>query len=351
MRLVAFVARCRTVSDHERSRTPSRSRTGPCACCGRRTLGACCGARCSTPSSTAATTTFPPPTSGRASRRIGRHARQVRSARSWAGSDGGHQTLVDALGAAIERLRRRACCCNTPVRRILSSSAARPGTAAHARATSRTTRWSRLCCARATAPLLAASWPAALPARPCRYLGVVCLVARVRAQRQPLLRAQHHRPLACRSPSVVETTHVVDPEHVGGHLVYVPRYVQPDIARARAQHRRDHARLPRPGAPDVPLLLDPTRRDREPGGSRAASPSPCTAPGSRTAIPELFPAPGLVVASSAHVYPDIVHAQAHRAWPSALWSNCTHGWRPCSGRGGGVTARPRQIVVCQRRSR
>ena len=32
--------------------------------------------------------------------------------------------------------------------------------------------------------------------------------------------------------------------------------------------------------------------------------------GTHVRVPDLFPAPGLAVASSAHVYPDIVHGQA-----------------------------------------
>ena len=77
-----------------------------------------------------------------------------------------------------------------------------------------------------------------------RYLGIVCLVARVRSSVSPyyaLNITDRRVPLT----SVVETTHVVDPEQVGGHLVYVPRYVHPDSPGARAVLGRDHARVPR----------------------------------------------------------------------------------------------------------
>ena len=43
--------------------------------------------------------------------------------------------------------------------------------------------------------------------------------------------------------SIVETTHVVDPEHVGGHLLYVPRYVSPDspeLERPSAEIAREY---------------------------------------------------------------------------------------------------------------
>src|SRR5207247_10582873 len=60
----------------------------------------------------------------------------------------------------------------------------------------------------------------------CRYLGVVCLLLRLRRSISPY----YHMNITDRRvplTTVVETTHVVDPEYVGGHLMYVSKYVDP----------------------------------------------------------------------------------------------------------------------------
>jgi protoporphyrinogen oxidase len=154
--------------------------------------------------------------------------------------------------------------------------------------------------------LLAPALQDALGADPCRYLGVVCLVARVRRSVSPyyaLNITDRRVPLT----TVVETTHVVDPERVGGSLLYVPRYVDPDsgeLERSSADIRREYLGLVRQMFPtfdpaDVIAAQVARARVAEPvhvlGGSRAA---------------DLFPAPGLAVASSAHVYPELVNGQA-----------------------------------------
>src|SRR5205814_9720183 len=59
-----------------------------------------------------------------------------------------------------------------------------------------------------------------------RYLGVICLLLRTTRSVSPY----YHLNITDRRvplTTVVETTHVVDPEHVGGHLVYVSKYVDP----------------------------------------------------------------------------------------------------------------------------
>ena len=75
--------------------------------------------------------------------------------------------------------------------------------------------------------LLSPELAVALPPDPCRYLGVVCVVVRVRESVSPYY-ALNITDRSVPLTSVVETTHVVDPEHVEGHLLYVPRYVLPD---------------------------------------------------------------------------------------------------------------------------
>jgi len=152
-------------------------------------------------------------------------------------------------------------------------------------------------------PALAAS----LGADPNRYLGVVCLVARVRRSVSPFyaLNITDRRvPLT----SIVETTHVVDPDHVGGHLIYVPRYVDPssaDLERPADEIRREylgHVRTIFPRFREEDVIAGEVAR------ARVAEPVHRVGVAPRTA--DLFPAPGLVVASAAHVYPEIVNGQA-----------------------------------------
>ena len=148
----------------------------------------------------------------------------------------------------------------------------------------------------------------ALPEDPCRYLGIVCLVARVRKSVSPyyaLNITDRRIPLT----SVVETTHVVDPEHVGGHLIYVPRYVSagsPELDASSRDITRDylgHVAAMFPG-------FDPATDVIAAQVARARVAEPIHRFGSHERATDLFPAPGLAVASSAQVYPDIVHGQA-----------------------------------------
>ena len=142
----------------------------------------------------------------------------------------------------------------------------------------------------------------------CRYMGVVCVVARVRRSVSPFyaLNITDRRiPLT----SVVETTHVVDPQHVGGHLIYVPRYVRPDspdLQRSPAdltQEYLGHVQAMFPGfSPRDDVIASQV--------ARAVVAEPIHRVGVRPRHAQLIPAPGLVMASSAHVYPDIVHGQA-----------------------------------------
>jgi protoporphyrinogen oxidase len=107
---------------------------------------------------------------------------------------------------------------------------------------------------------------------------------------------------------VVETTHVVDPEQVGGHLVYVSRYVAPDHPWHEAS--KDDLRLE--------LLrhvrtIFPDLRDEDIVSStvqRARITEPVHVLGGAKNVPDMFPLPGLALASTAHVYPEIVSGQA-----------------------------------------
>jgi protoporphyrinogen oxidase len=138
-----------------------------------------------------------------------------------------------------------------------------------------------------------------------RYLGIVCLVARLRQSVSPyyaLNITDRRVPLT----SVVETTHVVDPAAAEGHLVYLPKYVNPDspeLEKSSAEIRNEyfgHLKTMFPAFREDDVIAAQVAR------ARVAEPvSPVGAH-----KPDPFAVPGLVVANSAQVYPDIVHGQA-----------------------------------------
>ena len=155
--------------------------------------------------------------------------------------------------------------------------------------------------------LLAPELRAAAPHDHCRYLGVVCVVLRVDAPVSPyyMLNVTDRRvPLT----TVVETTHVVDPEHVGGTLLYVSRYVNPDSPDLT----RDADELADAYVAHAATMLPELRRRRILARSvqRARAVEPIHVLGGAANIPEMFPAPGLALASSVHVYPEVVNGQA-----------------------------------------
>jgi protoporphyrinogen oxidase len=141
----------------------------------------------------------------------------------------------------------------------------------------------------------------------CRYLGVVCVLVRTSRSISPyqtLNITDRRIPLT----TVVETTHVVDPEYAGGHLLYVTKYVDPahDDLRRDAEAVRsaylEHARTMFPSLTDDVILGSVVQR--------APAVEPVHPLGGERRIPTMFPAPGLAMASTAHVYPDNVNGQA-----------------------------------------
>ena len=179
---------------------------------------------------------------------------------------GGHQALADALCDAI-RDNGGEVLSGEPVRSILSSEGRVQGVVVadgfrpHDWVVSTLLRPH-------LAPMLGPDIQGALPSDQCRYLGVVCVVARVRRSVSPYY-ALNITDRSVPLTSIVETTHVVDPEHVGGHLLYVPRYVSPDSPELARPSSEISSRVPRPGAARVPRLRPQAGRDGEPGGSRA----------------------------------------------------------------------------------
>jgi protoporphyrinogen oxidase len=148
---------------------------------------------------------------------------------------------------------------------------------------------------------------AAAPEDHCRYLGVVCVVLRVDSPVSPyyLLNVTDRSiPLT----TVVETTHVVDPAHVGGTLIYVARYVNPD----NPDLTRDPEALADEYVAHAGTMLPELRRRRVLARAvqRARMVEPIHVLGGAANIPDMFPAPGLALASSVHVYPEVVNGQA-----------------------------------------
>ena len=141
----------------------------------------------------------------------------------------------------------------------------------------------------------------------CRYLGVVCLLLRTRRSISPY----YHLNITDRRvplTTVVETTHVVDPDAVGGHLVYVSKYVDPSSPlheRPADEIEREflgHARTIFPSLADDDILASVVQRARVT--------EPVHTLGGAGNLPDMFSVPNLALASTAHVYPEIVSGQA-----------------------------------------
>jgi protoporphyrinogen oxidase len=219
---------------------------------------------------------------------------------------GGHQALADALRDAIEArggvvvTRRRVHSVVSALGRV-QGVLADDGFHAHDWVVSTLLRPH-------LEELLAADVRDLLPADPCRYLGVVCVVARVRESVSPYY-ALNITDRSVPLTSVVETTHVVDPDHVGGRLLYVPRYVLPDspeLDRPSRELIKEHLGHVRRMFP----AFDPARDVLASSVARARHAEPVHRAGASGRLPEAVVAPGLAAVSSAHVYPDIVHAQS-----------------------------------------
>jgi protoporphyrinogen oxidase len=140
-----------------------------------------------------------------------------------------------------------------------------------------------------------------------RYLGVICLLLRTRESISPY----YHLNITDRTlplTTVVETTHVVDPEHVGGHLVYVTRYVDPGHPEHDLPVDEVEAEYLARARTIFPRLTDDLIVSRV--VQRARVTEPVHLLGGARNLPEMFPAPGLSLASLAHVYPEISSGQA-----------------------------------------
>jgi protoporphyrinogen oxidase len=218
---------------------------------------------------------------------------------------GGYQTLIDALELEIRRLGGEVRA-GTPVDRIVGAD----GRAIGLVVDGRLRRFDQVLCTLAppqARALLSDDLLAQAPGDHCRYVGVVSLLLRTRRSVSPY----YHLNITDRRvplTTVVETTHVVDPEQVGGHLVYVSRYVDPghplhEVPAAEAQAELlGHARTIFPDLHDDDILHAVVQRAR--------ITEPVHLLGGAKRLPDVFAVPGLALASTAHVYPEIVSGQA-----------------------------------------
>lgn len=147
----------------------------------------------------------------------------------------------------------------------------------------------------------------ALPGDHCRYLGVVCLLMRVDQSVSPyytLNITDRRIPLT----TVVETTHVVDPVAAGGSLLYITKYVDPshdDLLRPADEVERAYRAYAETIFPDLRnVSVDACCVQR------ASIVEPVHLLGGAARIPSMFPVPGLALASTANVYPETVNGQA-----------------------------------------
>jgi protoporphyrinogen oxidase len=218
--------------------------------------------------------------------------------------EGGYQTLIDALEARIRALGGEVHA-GAAVDQITGTPAGATGLVVGGRQRA----FDHVLCTLAPPQarrLLAPALAERAPADHCRYLGVVSLLMRVSRSVSPY----YHLNITDRRvpfTTVVETTHVVDPEHVGGHLVYASKYVEP----GHPLHEQPLEEIEREFLAKTRVIF-PDLRDDEILDSvvqRARVTEPVHLVGGAKRLPDMFPLDGLSLASTAHVYPEIVSGQ------------------------------------------
>jgi protoporphyrinogen oxidase len=219
--------------------------------------------------------------------------------------EGGYQTLIDALALRIRQLGGEVRAATT-VQQVVGSPDGVTGLVVDGAYRP----FDHVLCTLAPTVangLMAPALQPALPEDPFRYLGVISLLLRTSESVSPY----YHLNITDRDiplTTVVETTHVVDPDRVGGTLLYVSKYVDPsheDFGREPeeiAERYLEHARTMLPKLRSVPILAHTVQRARVV--------EPVHRVGGAKRLPDMFPVPGLSLASTAHVYPEIVSGQA-----------------------------------------
>lgn len=218
---------------------------------------------------------------------------------------GGYPTLIDALRARIEDLGGEVHA-GTPVDRITGGREGATGLVIDGEHRAFDAVACTLLPHQARA-LMEPELAELAPRDHCRYLGVICVILRLDGPVSPyyLLNVTDRR---IRLTTVVETTHVVDPEHVGGTLVYCAKYVDPsspDLVRDEDELAADYVAQATAMLPQMAQ-----RRVLARSVQRARTVEPIHTLGGAANLPEMFPAPGLALASSVHVYPEVVNGQA-----------------------------------------
>jgi protoporphyrinogen oxidase len=219
--------------------------------------------------------------------------------------EGGYETLIDGLVAAIRKLGGEVHA-ETPVERVVAAGGRASGLVVGGRLRAFDQVVLTLVPPQARR-LLPEELLVEAPADRCRYLGVVCVLLRLAQSVSPyytLNITDRRIPLT----TVVETTHVVDPAHAGGRLMYAAKYVDPshpDLTRPAEDVESDYVGHVRTIFPDL-------RHEDVLGAvvQRARIVEPVHRLGGARLLPEMFPIPGLALASTVHVYPENVNGQA-----------------------------------------
>ena len=164
-------------------------------------------------------------------------------------------------------------------------------------------------------------------------MGVICLLLRVARSVSPY----YHLNITDRRvplTTIVETTHVVDPDAVGGHLLYMSKYVDP----AHPGHDLPEARWRRTTFDMRGRSFPPcTTRRSSSKVQRARITEPVHVLGGASNVPDMFPVSGLALASTAHVYPEMVSGQSVTGWLSESFPGILARMR-VEPAGGGMTA-------------
>ena len=216
---------------------------------------------------------------------------------------GGYQALIDRLETRIRQLGGEVHA-STQVDRITGADGNVPGVVVDGRLRT----FDHVLCTLlpAQARRLVGDLDGQIEPERSRYLGVICLLLRLKRSVSPY----YHLNITDRRiplTTIVETTHVVDPEYVGGHLLYASKYVDPlhdDHDRSEEEVEDGFFRYVRTIFPDL-------RRDEvlDSVVQRARMVEPVHTLGGAKRIPDMFPVPGLAFASTMHVYPEIVSGQ------------------------------------------
>ena len=150
---------------------------------------------------------------------------------------GGYQRWSDALGGRDPQPRRPRCSTEHPGPRRSCPTARRDPAWCRTAASRRTTWSSPRCCARSCGRLLSAELSSrARPPTPAATSAWCAWSSRARRSVSPYY-TLNITDRSCPLTTVVETTHVIDPEPVGGHLLYVPKYVRPGLEGAASGPR------------------------------------------------------------------------------------------------------------------